>query len=88
MEDLRGSVLSALALHVVPEAVVGGDIAGLVRDVLALKNHLNLGLLLLDLFKRTMRKNEHRTKNKEEESLWLLELNDDLNFFLVFSHNN
>ena len=52
MEDLRGSVLSALGLHEVPEAVVGGDITGLVRDVLALENHLNLGLLLLDLFKR------------------------------------
>jgi len=58
VEDLRGSVLSALALHVVPQVVVGGDITGLVRDVLALENHLHLGLLLLDL---------HKEERKEEE---------------------
>jgi len=55
-EDLGGSVLSALGLHVLLDIVVNRDIAGLVGDLLALEDHLDLGLLLLDLSKRRRKK--------------------------------
>jgi len=48
-EDLGGSILTALGLHVVLQVLINGNITGFIRNLLSLEDHFNSGLLLLDI---------------------------------------